>query len=234
MRVNPVRLLPLKQLRTNPDNPKKPLGRRYGQALQASLVEFGFSGLFNVAENADGSFELLDGNSRCDLLDKEGVADVPCVVHDDMREGVEGWRERRKAFVLSFDRGRKVFDEDMVVAQLKELASRGADVAKLATLTAQENLKQLLAETARATTAKAAEGVRKALGKAAAQSSLVLYGPAEDVESVRQLLKRMRGRLSPLVKLRSTLEQAEAFQELSDEQFLLAFCSALGRLAATE
>src|SRR5437762_3242168 len=103
------------------------MGRRYSRGLETSLQEFGFSGLFNVAPNADGTFEVLDGNTRVELLDDAGAADAPCVVHRDMAEGEPGWQERRRAFVLSYDRNRKLFDEDAVLAQLKALAARGQD-----------------------------------------------------------------------------------------------------------
>lgn len=224
MRVNPVRVLALDRLKANPDNPKKPMGRRYSRALQASLDEFGFSGVFNVAENLDGTYEVLDGNTRLDRLDEGGAKEVPCVVHHDMAEGQPGWQERRTVFCLNYDRAKKLFDEDAVLAQLRDLAQQGADAGKLGTLTATENLDRLLAEL---------EPPRAPVPntplKVAPQSSLVLYGPAEDVDAIKELLKRIRGRFASVFKLRSTLEQADAFADLSDEAFCVCFTAALRR-----
>ena len=179
-----------------------------------------------MARDPDGTFEVLDGNTRLEELAAAGVESVPCVILDLPAD-------ERKAFALAHDRNRKLFDEDAVVKQLKELAGKeGADVAKLAALTATEGLSRLLAETERAGKNAVEGATRQSLGKVAAQASMVLYGPSEDVEAVRELLKRVKGRLGPLLKLRSTLEQAEAFEDLSSEEFLLCFAAALGRLMA--
>src|SRR6185312_6114032 len=115
MHVNPVEVLPLDRLRPNHDNPKRPLGGKYRRGLQTALAEYGFAGVLVVAANADGSFTTLDGTSRLDLLDREGVEEVPCVVLADCAEGMPEWAERRREFVLAHDRHRKVFDEEAVI-----------------------------------------------------------------------------------------------------------------------
>jgi hypothetical protein len=221
MDVNPVELLPLARLRHNPDNPKRPMGARYQRGLRASLGRFGFAGLFVVAgPDPDGTYEVLDGNTRLDELDGAGVQEAPCVVLDLDADG-------RKEFVLSHDRNRKVYDEDAVVSQLKALAQRGKDLKALADLTSTENLKQLVDASQKAGSSLA----KASAGKMAPQSSLTLYGPTEDVDAVRQIIKRLKGRMPPLVKLRQTMEQADQFLDVTDEQFLLAFGSALRRIA---
>lgn len=219
MKVNPVRMLPLSSLRHNPDNPKRPMGARYHRGLKASLERFGFAGLFVVAPEPDGTFEVLDGNTRLDELDGN-ASEVPCVVLDLDADG-------RKAFSLAHDRNRKLFDEDKVVEQLKELAGRGHNLKELADLTATENLRQLV-EAQRV--AQAAVKPHAQPQVMPAQGSLVLYGPAEDVEAVRQLVKRIRGRMPAATKARIAVEQAEAMLDLSDEDFLLVFLSVLERI----
>lgn len=217
MKVNPVELLPLERLHQNPDNPKKPMGARYRRGLKASLAKFGFAGLLVVAgPDADGTYEVLDGNTRLDELD--GQADsVPCVVLDLDAAG-------RREFALSYDRNRKLFDEDKVVEQLRALAGGGADVKALEALSGVENLRLLIDDQRRAAPAPPPTPARMP-----EQASLVLYGPAEDVQAVRELLKRLRSRLPSASKARSLVEQAEHYQDLGDESFLLAFLSACAR-----
>lgn len=218
MKVNPVQLLPLEKLYVNPANPKKPMGLRYRKGLKASLSQFGFAGLFVVASNPDGTYEVLDGNTRLEELAEAGVREVPCVVLDLDADA-------RKEFVLAHDRNKKVFDEDVVTSQLKALADRGRDVKALATLTATDNLQQLLQEAS-----KVRPTTQTTMATIAPQGSLVLYGPAEDIQAVKELAKRVRGRMSPVIRLRQSLEQAEHFDALSDEGFLLALISTLSRM----
>lgn len=223
MKINPVQLIPIGKLHPNPDNPKKTFGARYRKGLKASLQRWGFAGLLVVASNDDGTYEVLDGNTRLEELQDAGVEAVPCVVMDNMS------RDERKTFVLAHDRNRKVFDEDAVVAQLTELAGRTQDLADLATVTSTENLRQIVEATAqrtRGTVRKAAES------KPAVMASLTIYGPAEDVDAVRQLLKRIKGKLADPWKARATLEQADQYLDLTDEAFLCVFGSALERYFA--
>jgi hypothetical protein len=113
---------------------------------------------------------------------------------------------------------------------LKDLASKGRDVKQLADLTATENLRQLLEESAGRRTA-AGQAQPKAVPQ---QGSLILYGDAEDIVAVKELLKRLRGKVSAALKVRQTLEQAEQYQDASDEQFLLCYLSALRRTIGEE
>lgn len=231
MHINPVELLPLEQLLPNPDNPKLPLGQRFDAGLEASLDEFGFAGVLAVASNADGTYTVLDGTTRLDKLTADGVEQVPCVAIPACAEGADGWREARVKFTLAHDRNRKIFDEEAVLRQLKDLAGKGQNVKALAKLTAVPNLPRLLEESSRQAT-KAAAALPKMAP--AAQASLVLYGPKEDVDAVRQLVKRVRGRFSDIFKLRFSMEQAEHNLDLTDEQFLLGFASALARMQHDE
>lgn len=218
MRVNRVEPLPLARLRANPSNPKRPMGARYLRGLRASLASFGFAGVLVVAgPDADGTYEVLDGNTRLEELDAAGAAEVPCIVLDLDADA-------RRAFVLSHDRNRKLFDEDKVVEHLRALAGGGADVKALEALSGVENLRLLIDDQRRAAPAPAPTPARMP-----EQASLVLYGPAEDVQAVRELLKRLRSRLPSASKARSLVEQAEHYQDLADEAFLLAFLSACAR-----
>lgn len=185
--------------------------------------------VFNFTD-LDGKCTIVDGNSRLDKLEKAGVLEVPCIVHADMAEGVDGWKDRRILFLMTYNRHQKIFDEDAVIARLRELAPRQSDLAKLGRLAGVDNIRQVVDHA----TQKAKESVAKATkaGPAGQCTSLVLYGPKEDVDAVKALLARVRSRLGPVFKMRTTLEQADAYQDLSDEQFLLAFGSACERMAS--
>lgn len=217
MKINPVELLPLEKLRPTTGNPKRPMANRFRRGLRASLAKFGFSGLLVVAENDDGTYEVLDGNTRLDELEGEGVEAVPCVVHRGLST------DDRKAFILSHDRNKKAFDEGAVLAQLKDLAAR-TDAQALGRLTAQDNLQRLLAESSM----QAAPGQAKAPGQArAVMASLVLYGPAGELKEIQALLAQVRGRLSLLEKAKKALEQALAFLDWEDARLLAALLAAV-------
>lgn len=215
----------MERLRSNPDNPKRPLGLKYKRGLRASLDRFGFAGLLVVAANDDGTYEVLDGNTRLDELERAGVETVPCVVYRNMD------RTERRAFVLAHDRHRKVFDEDVVLSQLQELAEKGGDVRALATLAGKDNLDRLLAE--------AANG-RNGVAPASAappppqSGSLVLYGPASEIQAIAGILKQIKGRLTNLERARKALEQAVEFLDWSDDRLLACLLATVARFGEGE
>lgn len=223
MHVNPVAVLPTAALRPNSENPKKPLGIKYKRGLRAALDEYGFSGVLVVAANLDGTYVTLDGTTRLDVLDAEGIESVPCVVLADCAEGMPDWQERRKEFTLAHDRNRKVFDEDAVTAQLAALVEKGRDAKALATLTAKDNLDRLLA----ARQAPSASAPTAAL-KAPAMASLTLYGPAEDVTAIKELLKQVKGKMIT-AKVRAVLDQAVEFMTWEEERVLGVLLATIAR-----
>lgn len=229
MIVNLPELLPTAALRPNSDNPKRPLGIKYRRGLTAALEEFGFAGVLVVAANADGTWMTLDGTTRLDVLDREGVESVPCIVLADLAEGMPDWQERRREFVLSHDRNRKVFDEDAVLGQLRQLAERGRDLKRLAVLSTKDNLERLLAAQ-QAPAAGAAPAP-----KTAPMASLVLYGPAADLAAIKELLKQTKGP-SLLGKARAALGQAAEFFDWTEERqvaILLATVARFGKESAS-
>jgi hypothetical protein len=64
LKVNPVRILTLDQLHPNPENPKKPWDSKGFKGLMTSLATFGFAGVAIVAPDPDGTFTILDANTR--------------------------------------------------------------------------------------------------------------------------------------------------------------------------
>lgn len=223
MQIQPVEVLPLERLHHNPENPKRPLGLKYKRGLRASLERFGFAGLLVVAEDGDGSYEVLDGNTRLDELERLGVESVPCVVYRGMG------RDERRAFVLAHDRHRKQFDEDAVLAQLQNLAAAGGDVKALAALSGKDNLDRLLAEaSASGGASRAAAAPRDA---PPAMGSLVLYGPAADLDAIRAVLKEVRGRLSAAERARKVLGDLAGLLDWSDERVLAVLLAAARRFA---
>lgn len=222
MKVNPVELLPTEQLRQTGTNPKKPMGLKYKRGLRESLSRFGFAGLLVVAENDDGTYEVLDGNTRLDELSQAGIESAPCVVFRGMDA-----LERRK-FLLAHDRNRKVFDESAVLADLERLAAQGEDLKSLAKLSGKDNLERLLSESV----------ARKPLSQSnpaailPTMASVVLYGPVVELTGIRELLKQVRGRGFLLEKTRQALGQAIQFLDWTDERLiavLLATIAAFGK-----
>lgn len=222
MQIRPVEVLPVERLRHNPENPKHPLGLKYKRGLRASLDRFGFAGLLVVAADADGTFEVLDGNTRLEELSRLGVESVPCVVYRNMD------REERRAFVLAHDRHRKEFNEEAVLGQLHALAEAGRDVKVLATLSGKDNLERLLAESSMAGPRAAAAGPADA---PPAMGSMVLYGPAADLAAVRETLKGVRGRLSAATKAAKVLAEVAQFVDWDDERVLAVLLASARRFA---
>jgi hypothetical protein len=226
MNINPVQLLKTEKLHHNSENPKKPLGLRYKRGLRAGLEEFGFAGVLVVAADDDGTYEVLDGNTRLEELEREGVEEIPCVVLHGLS------REDRQTFVLTHDRNRKIFNEDVVLAQLQGLAERGKDVHRLGVLVSKENLARLLQEKAGASF-KPPPGAPPAAATSA-MGSLVLYGPAVEIKAIGKLLKDVKGKLSFLEKARKTLGQAVDFLDWQDEKLLACLLSAIGRFGEAD
>lgn len=222
MKINPVQLVDVAQLRTNPTNPKGPLGLKYKRGLRASLAKWGFAGVLIVAENADGTCEILDGNTRLEDLERAGVEKIPAIVFKDMGD------DERKTFVLSHDRHRKMFNEDAVLAQLEELAGNAEDLKELALLSGKDNLERLLAESS--TRGQAAAGEVQTGSAAPAMGSLVLYGPAADMAGIRLLLKSIKGRMSTMAKTHKALADADRFLDWTDEKVIVLLLSTIARL----
>lgn len=213
----------MEKLRSNPLNPKKPMGLKYLKGLRASLKTNGFSGLFIVAPIEDGEYEVLDGNTRFDELAKAGIEQVPCVIRDDLDT-----IEKRKMFVLGFDRHRKQFDESSVVEQIRELAKSGIDTKTLETISCVDNIANLITER----TKKAAEAVHasaKSSKSAGQKASLVLYGPSEDIDSIKELAKQIHGRMSGAEKLHAVLTQSTDAIDWTDEMIVSIILATIGR-----
>jgi ParB-like chromosome segregation protein Spo0J len=219
MQVQQVELVATDRLRGNPHNPKKPLGLKARKGLRASLERYGFAGIFVVAQNDDGTCEILDGNTRLEELQRAGVERVPCVVYRGMPD------DERRAFTLAHDRHRKQFDEEAVREQLAGLAGReGADTQALAKLAGKPVDKLLREASVRQA---AAEGQLK---PAAAEAVFPLFGPPEDIVAVREAMKAIRERLPLLTKASRLL--GEAVAALDDARLLPLILSAHARFKA--
>lgn len=229
MIVNETRALPVGRLRTNASaNPKRPMGKKYKDGLRACLEDFGFTGTLAVAENADGTYEVLDGTTRIEELEREAVKKVPCSVVAVCKEGLPDWQALRTEFRLAFDRHRKQYDEEAAAGQLQALAEKGREVARLATLAGKANLERLLGQRA----APAAD-VPMPAPKAQAMASLVLYGLAEDVTAIKGLLKQVKGKLLA-GKARLALAQAVEFLDWEEEKVLTVLLATVARYSEAE
>jgi hypothetical protein len=205
-----VKLLPVSSLVPNPDNPKKPMRAKESSGLKRSLKKYGFASVLVVAPNQDGTYEVLNGNTRLDELRENSVPEVPCVVMDDLAE-----RDERTEFVLTYDRHHKVYDEERVIGQLRQLAQAGKDVRELQIASGVDNLKQILANQQAAYQEQLQSG-RSAMP---VMGSIVLHGPAEDIELINAALSEMKKRMSSVTKIAEIIVQAEENIDLNDETF---------------
>lgn len=222
LKVHDVQMVEVAQLRPNKTNPKKPFNDRGLKGLRVSLGEFGFAGACIVAPNDDGTFDILDANTRYDELIRHEVARVPCVVMSDLKTEAQ-----RKKFVLAYDRHKKPFDEEMVMQQLRELvnADENAQVLKdLVGLTGDAS--QLYGDGGESISDQAQQALDSA---GAANASLMLSGPSEDIEQIRGLLRSMKGKLSSSQKVRATLAQAVAFLDWEEGRLLAVLLSTVTR-----
>jgi hypothetical protein len=226
MLINPISLLPVEKLCLNQKaNPKLPMGTKYKQGLRLVIKQFGFAAVLVVAENLNGTYEVLDGTTRTEELERDGVEEVPCAIVSACKEGVADWQKLRTEFKLGHDRMRKVFDETAVLEQLRDLAAQGEDLKRLAVLSGKHNLERLLEEASKR------QSQVGAIQKSAAQAmqSLVLYGPEADITAIKELLKGIKGRLSTAEKAHKALAQGAEFLDLTDEQFLAILLSTIKR-----
>ncbi len=218
MKVNQVKLLPVKSLRPNPENPKRPFDMRGFKGLMTSLEVFGFAGVCVVAPDPDGAFTILDGNTRYEELVANGVPEVPCVVMEDLTT-----RAARRKFFNAYDRHKKLFDEEKVMEQLRELAEQGENARLLGDLTGVK-VNELYAQLG--------EGREEhdALKEAGGESgSLLIVGPAEEIAAIRGLLNHMRQKMTASRKVMATLTQAAMVWDWEDEKLLGVLLATIAR-----
>lgn len=223
MQVRPIVMLKLADLVEHPDNPKKPFSSRGKRGLKASMEKYGFAGVCIVAPNGDDTYEVLDANSRRADLEAAGVDEVPCIVMDELQT-----RHERNLFTLTYDKNAKIYDDDAVVRQLRGLAEAGFDTKLLKTLTGVDNIDMLVQQAAAAsgdskTAADAAEG------KLSNNSSLMLYGPTEDIQAIQRMAKSMKGRAQLVAKINQAMVQAESSFDWSDGMIVTLFLATLSR-----
>lgn len=220
--------IPVPQLRPYDRNPKKAIGDRQRKGLNACIEEFGFAGALNVAlDSADPSYVVLDGNTRLELLQAHKIPLAWCYIHPALAYDQPDHLSRRHALALSYDRNRKVYDEQKVIEDLKDLVAKGADVARLSLLTGVEKLKRITEE-APVSQEQIKQAVAAARQSMPAMESLILYGPSSTMAEIHQLLDGIRQRLAPHDKVKQLLAQAKDNIDFdSDEQFLLIFLAAL-------
>lgn len=212
-------MIPIGKLTGNPANPKKAFSARHQKGLRASLKQYGFAGCFVVAADPDGTYEILNGNSRVEELRAAGVTEVPAVVYENMPG------EERTKFVLAYDKHAKPFDEKLVIAQLRELAEKGEDVRHLADLTAEENLARRLAN-------QSARANATVMAAAAKMDSLILHGPAEDIAAIRDLIKTIRGQVNQSGRVVAALTQIKNHLDFTDEQWVTILLATMARFCS--
>jgi len=218
VKVNQVKLLPVKSLRPNPENPKKPFDLRGFKGLMTSLEVFGFAGVCIVAPDPDGAYTVLDGNTRYEELVANGVPEVPCVVMEELTT-----RAARRKFFNAYDRHKKLFDEEKVMEQLRELAEQGENARLLADLTGLASVNDLYRQ------AESREG-HEALKEVGGESgSLLIVGPAEEIAAIRGLLNHMRQKMTASRKVMATLTQAAMVWDWEDEKLLGVLLATIAR-----
>jgi hypothetical protein len=210
------------------------LAARLRKGLVSSLKEWGFAGVAVVAPNADGSAEILDANTRYQELLDAGVEQIPCVVMDNLAGDPDDpeVRDKRTLFITTFDGSRKVFDHDAVIENLRQLAERGASVNKMQSLSGIDNLGRILEANK-----KAAKAASDKMAKAKAEvphQSIVLYGPADDIEAIKELVKSIKLRISASERVRIVLEQAADNLDWSDDTLTTILLATIARFQEME
>ncbi len=218
MKVNQVKLLPVKSLRPNPENPKRPFDMRGFKGLMTSLEVFGFAGVCVVAPDPDGAFTILDGNTRYEELVANGVPEVPCVVMEELTT-----RSARRKFFNAYDRHKKLFDEEKVMEQLRELAEQGENARLLGDLTGVK-VNELYAQLGRQT-----PEAQQSLKDTGSTGSLLIVGPAEEIAAIRGLLNHMRQKMTASRKVMATLTQAAMVWDWEDEKLLGVLLATIAR-----
>ncbi len=211
-------MIEVSRLRHNVDNPKKPMRKKERKGLSALIEKYGFAASLVVADNQDGTFTVLNGNSRLDELIENEVEKVSCVVMnlDD---------SERREFALGYDRHQKVFDESAVIDQLKMLAERGRDVRQLQTISGVDRVAELIGQK------KAESKAGKEQASKSKLSSMVLYGPEEDIVAIRQMLKDYKTKMADSTKFRALMGQAlDYLFELDEERFATILAASVARL----
>ncbi|OQB45010.1 MAG: hypothetical protein BWY01_01501 [Synergistetes bacterium ADurb.Bin155] len=205
-RAPDVRILPLEKLIPNASNPKKPLPKKHEKGLQASLETFGFVGVLLVsAPDEAGNFAILDGNTRYDELVERGIDQAPCLVADWIDT-----KEKRMEFVLAYDRHLKMFDPDMVMAQVKELIDAGEDRDLLEVLTAVEEAASIVTESVNSAIEDAEDEAEEEESMAdEGHDSIVIVGPARAIANTISALGGLAGRMQPLDRLQKAIVSAE-------------------------
>jgi len=216
-----VAMIPTNTIHLNPDNPKKPLSRDRKRGLGKSLEHFGFCGAILVSPLPDepGEYIILDGNTRYEETVKLGVSELPCIILDHIDTP-----EKVKEFVLTYDRNRKAFNEDVVMEQLQELVEAGEDPALLATLANVQNLEELLS----VSEPQQIEGEPSEVIET--QENLLISGSKDDIDTVKSLLKSIKGKLLKIDKIKKAIGELESSQYSEDEGFLLILLLVLGHL----
>jgi hypothetical protein len=232
--------IPLTALRPYGRHLKKPMGPRQLSSLRYLIDNFGFAGVFNVAEDPGPSYVVLDGNTRLEELRARNVQSAPCIIHSALCHTIADHEALRHEFVLGFDRARKVFDERQVVEDLKTLVHQGRDLNSLVKLSGVEKLKRMLEEDK----SKLAQSpsLSQQIASSSDMQSLVLYGPSSQIGKIRDYLRTLRGKLTSSEKVHNFLVQAVDNLDVEDEAFLTVFLHALivyqeevlGQVAAPE
>jgi len=202
-----VQLMDLSKLVPNAENPKKPLGKKYKKGLEKSLSTFGFAGVILVSPNPDGTYFILDGNTRYEELKSRGESKAPVMVLDNVVTESD-----RKKFVMAYDRHKKQYDDNKVICDINALIAQGEDMDNLEILSGISDLEKIL---------NAAQKDDNGLVEevAEANESFILYGSSSQIQNIKTLLKSIKGKLKDIEKVQKMLQEFELL-DITNETFL--------------
>ncbi|MDR2528338.1 MAG: ParB N-terminal domain-containing protein [Synergistaceae bacterium] len=214
-----VEMIPANLLFLNPDNPKKPMSKNRLKGLNRSLTEFGLRDMIKVAPHPEvpGAYLVLDGNTRLEALRSRAEENVkiPCLVHADLTT-----YEKITAFVLTFDRNVKAYDEDAVFDQLRALVDAGEDVGTLAELVSLPNLQEYLDEVGRFDNSNSFDP--EFLFE---RDSLIISASKKEIDKIRALLRSVKGKTARHERVSLILKDID-----SDDETLTLFLSVAARM----
>ncbi len=213
----------LDKLILDEDNPKDPLGKKYEVGLDTSIKTFGMLGAFIVAPSLEkkGFYHVCDGKSRVEKLIKEKKKTAPCIIIPALSDP-----DKRRQFILSYDRHKKLFDEVKVAEQVLGQKAKGHDKNFLQRLTGIDDLDSFAEKY---NPNKENGKIKEMHVPPTREAILMIMGPEDIVENIERTIKAIKGKMGRAEKFMIALRHAEVNINFTDSQIVAVALDVLRR-----